>query len=59
MHKDMNPKGAKTFSKVIKSWWLASSLGSKRLGKGLGGNLVGRGRKRKGEEWRQRDRRRR
>lgn len=32
--KDMNPKGAKASSKVIKSWWLASSLGSKGLGKG-------------------------
>lgn len=33
-HKDTNPKGAKASSKVIKSWWLASSLGSKGLGKG-------------------------
>ena len=32
--KDTNPKGVKASSTVIKSWWLASSLGSKGLGKG-------------------------
>ena len=32
--KDTNPKGVKASSNVIKSWWLASSLGSKGLGKG-------------------------